>query len=103
MPIRKLRRASSSLKYKEGRIPVSYTHLPPWLEAGKGENPALGLRGIRLSLKKTELFRIQLRAILRAAPYGTAAVMFPMVSSVEEVRAARALLEQCRELSLIHI
>lgn len=70
---------------------------PPWLEAGKGENPALGLRGIRLSLKKTELFRIQLRAILRAAPYGTAAVMFPMVSSVEEVRAARALLEQCRE------
>ncbi len=69
---------------------------PPWLEKGRGENPALGLRGIRLSLKRPELFVPQLRAILRAAPYGKAALMFPLVSSAEEVRAARAVLERCR-------
>ena len=69
---------------------------PPWLERGVGENPALGLRGIRLSLKRPELFAPQLRAVLRAAPYGRAALMFPLVASVEEVRRARALLERCR-------
>ena len=69
---------------------------PPWLETGQGENPALGLRGIRLSLKRPELFVPQLRAILRAARYGKAAVMFPMVTSPAEVRNARAMLERCR-------
>ena len=70
---------------------------PPWLERGKGENPALGLRGIRLSLKRPELFVPQLRAVLRAAPYGRAALMFPLVVSVEELSRAKALLEWCRE------
>ena len=69
---------------------------PPWLEKGRGENPAMGLRGIRLSLKRPELFAPQLRAVLRAALYGRAALMFPLVASVEEVRRARALLERCR-------
>ena len=69
---------------------------PPWLETGQGENPALGLRGIRLSLKRPELFVPQLRAILRAARYGKAAVMFPMVTSPAEVRNARAMLDRCR-------
>lgn len=91
-----------ALEAMEGRrvvirtLDVGGDKRPPWLEEGKGENPALGLRGIRLSLKRPELFRIQLRAILRAAPYGTAALMFPLVSSAEEVRSARTLLEQCR-------
>ena len=69
---------------------------PPWLETGQGENPALGLRGIRLSLKRPELFVPQLRAVLRAARYGKAAVMFPMVTSPAEVRNARAMLDRCR-------
>ena len=91
-----------ALEAMEGRRVVIRTldiggdKLPPWLEPGRGENPALGLRGIRLSLRRPELFRPQLRAILRAAPYGKAALMFPLVSSVEEVRQARAVLEQCR-------
>ena len=69
---------------------------PTWLEKGTGENPALGLRGIRLSLQRPELFTPQLRAILRAAPFGRAAVLFPMVTSLEEVRRAKVLLEECR-------
>lgn len=52
-------------------------------------NPALGLRGIRLALKRWDLFRIQLRAILRASVYGDIRVMFPMISTVKEFRQAR--------------
>lgn len=91
-----------ALEAMEGRRVVLRTldiggdKCPPWLEAGRGENPALGLRGIRLSLRRPELFSAQLRAILRAAPYGRAAVMFPLVTSAQEVRAARAMLERCR-------
>ena len=68
----------------------------PWLPPEEGENPALGLRGIRLTLARPELFVPQLRAVLRAAAFGPVALMFPMVTSPEEVRRARALLEQCR-------
>ena len=91
-----------ALEAMEGRRVVIRTldiggdKMPPWLEPGRGENPALGLRGIRLSLRRPELFCAQLRAILRAAPYGKAALMFPLISSVKEVRQARAVLEQCR-------
>ncbi len=60
------------------------------------ENPALGCRGIRLCLERTELFRTQLRAILRAAYYGNVAVMYPMIISVDEVRRAKALVEETR-------
>ena len=58
-------------------------------------NPFLGWRGIRVSLGRQDLFRKQLRALLRAACHGRAGIMFPMVCGVEEVRAARALLDQC--------
>jgi phosphoenolpyruvate-protein phosphotransferase len=57
-----------------------------------GENPALGLRGIRLSLRQEEMFRTQLRALLRAAPFGNLAILLPMVCDVSEVRRARELI-----------
>ena len=69
-----------------GDKPLSYMPLP------KEDNPFLGLRGLRVSLDHPDMFRIQLRAILRAADIGNLHVMFPMVAAIEEVRAARKLL-----------
>ena len=60
-------------------------------------NPAMGLRSIRLSLSEPELFKNQLRAIYRASALGRVAIMFPMVSSVEEIRMARELCREVRE------
>lgn len=63
-----------------------------YLAAPKEENPALGVRGIRLCLVRPELFAVQLRALLRAAPYGKLAILFPMIASRGEVvRAKEAL------------
>ena len=76
----------------------------PCLEQPLEENPALGCRGIRYSLSHPNLFRQQLRAILRAAAYGPVSVMFPMVTSRVELCAAKSILEQCRqELDLQNI
>ena len=58
------------------------------------ENPALGLRGIRLSMARREIFRTQLRAILRASGYGPLRILLPMISGREEIRAARALIDE---------
>ena len=60
------------------------------------ENPALGLRGLRICLTREEIFRPQLRAILRASAYGNLNVMFPMVASVWELKAAKALCKKIR-------
>ena len=60
-------------------------------------NPALGLRAIRLCLKEPELFRTQVRALLRAAAYGDVQIMLPMISSVQEFRQARAFIAATRE------
>lgn len=60
-------------------------------------NPAMGLRGIRLSLEKRELFKTQLRAILRAGAFGEISVLYPMIASVEEFRKAKALLAEVEE------
>ena len=57
-------------------------------------NPFLGLRGIRVSLDRPQLFRAQLRAILRAAVVGNVHVMFPMISGIDELRAAKQLLAE---------
>ncbi len=63
------------------------------------ENPALGLRAVRYCLRHPDMFRIQLRALLRASVHGNLQIMFPMVSGVGELRAAkRALLEAREEL-----
>ena len=60
-------------------------------------NPALGLRAIRICLTRPELFKTQLRALCRASVYGKLAVMFPMIISVEEVRKAKAMLWEARK------
>lgn len=60
-------------------------------------NPFLGWRGIRVSLNRSGVFRTQLRAILRASAAGKVRVMFPMISSLQELRAARSVLHQCME------
>lgn len=71
----------------------------PYLRLEREENPALGVRGIRVCLARRALFQTQLCAILRASAYGQVCLMLPMVVSVDEVRQARALLLECmREL-----
>ncbi|MDP9426046.1 MAG: phosphoenolpyruvate--protein phosphotransferase [Actinomycetota bacterium] len=69
----------------------------PGASGHEEENPFLGWRGIRMSLDVPDLFRPQLRAILRAAAHGNLKVMFPMVSDVEELVAARRLLAECHK------
>ncbi len=71
--------------------------LPPTLADLRGANPALGLRGLRLSLSIRELFRHQIRAILRASHHGPVRILLPMLSSVDEVREVRGLIAACRE------
>ena len=61
------------------------------------ENPALGMRGIRLCLERPKIFETQLRAIYRASAYGNVAIMFPMIASVWEVQACRQMCEQVME------
>ena len=78
-----------------GDKPLAYIQMKPEL------NPFLGERGIRLCLNRPELFKEQLRAILRAAPSGNLKIMFPMVSDIVELRQARAIIEElCRELNV---
>ncbi|MDR2842213.1 MAG: phosphoenolpyruvate--protein phosphotransferase, partial [Spirochaetaceae bacterium] len=60
------------------------------------KNPLLGWRAIRFSLSMPELFKTQLRAILRAAVHGNARIMFPLISSIDELNSALALLEEAK-------
>lgn len=68
----------------------------PGKKPEKENNPAMGLRAIRYCLQHRELFRAQLRALLRASPYGNLRVMFPLISSISELRDARSELERAR-------
>ncbi len=61
------------------------------------ENPAMGLRAIRICLTRPDIFRTQLRAIYRASAYGRVAIMYPMIISVEEVRLIKAIAEEVRK------
>lgn len=66
------------------------------LDLVEEENPFLGCRAIRFCLQHPEIFKTQLRAILRAAAVGNVRVMYPMISGLEELRAANAILEECK-------
>jgi phosphotransferase system enzyme I (PtsI) len=76
---------------------VSETQLPIEHSGVDGPRSPLGLRGIRLSLTMDEIFQAQLRALLRAARHGSLRIMFPFVSSVEELRAAREAVARAAE------
>jgi phosphoenolpyruvate-protein phosphotransferase (PTS system enzyme I) len=69
----------------------------PVMQAANEENPLLGWRAIRFSLALPEMFKTQLRAILRAGVYGKARIMFPMISGIEELEQALVLLEEARK------
>jgi len=94
-----------------GKLPVIVRTLDvggdkplPYIEMQHEDNPFLGERGIRLCLNRPELFRLQLRAILRAAPHGNLRIMFPMVGDMDEWRQARAILDELHEtLNIPHI
>ena len=70
---------------------VDYFKLP------KEENPAMGFRAIRICLERPEVFKTQLRAIYRASAFGTAAIMFPMIISVGEIRKIKKIVEEVKD------
>jgi len=70
---------------------------PSYLNFDKEDNPALGYRGIRVSLDRIDLFKAQLRAIYRASAYGNLAVLYPMITSLEEVCMIKDIVEEVKE------
>lgn len=68
----------------------------PYLDVPKEANPFLGYRAIRMSLDKPDIFRTQLRALLRASAFGNLSVMFPMITTINELKKAKAVLNQER-------
>lgn len=70
---------------------IDYFDLP------EEENPALGFRAIRICLERPEIFKTQLRALFRASIYGKLAIMFPMITAVEEIRDVKAIIEEVKQ------
>ncbi len=69
---------------------IGYFNLP------KEDNPAMGMRALRICLTRPEIFKTQLRALFRASAFGKLGIMFPMVTSVWEVREAKRMCEEVR-------
>lgn len=68
-----------------------------YLNLDKEDNPFLGYRAIRICLREPEIFKVQLRALYRASIYGKLAIMLPMISSVDELRSAKAIINEVKE------
>ena len=68
-----------------------------YFELGKEDNPAMGYRAIRICLKQPDIFKTQLRALLRAAAYGNLSIMYPMIISAEEVKKIYAIVEEVEQ------
>lgn len=68
-----------------------------YLNLDKEDNPFLGYRAIRICLREPEIFKVQLRALYRASNYGKLAIMLPMISSVDELRSAKAIINEVKE------
>jgi phosphotransferase system enzyme I (PtsI) len=94
--------AVAALRQAQGRtitfrtLDLGGDKLPPAFRIPSGQNPSLGLRSIRFSLHRPELFRTQLRALYRAAAVGPLQIMFPLISGVAELRTAKAI---CQEVA----
>lgn len=67
------------------------------IDLSEEANPAMGLRAIRFSLKEKNLFKVQLRAILRASAFGKARILFPMITGVAEIKSCKVLLREAKE------
>ena len=70
-----------------------------YMKLPKEENPFLGYRAIRIYLDNVDLFKVQLRAILRASSYGNVAIMLPMISSIEELRKSKEIIEEVKQIA----
>ncbi len=68
----------------------------PYMDLEKEENPFLGYRAVRYCLANTDIYKTQLRGILRASAFGTVKIMVPLVTCVDEIRAVKALVEECK-------
>lgn len=68
-----------------------------YLNLEKEDNPFLGYRAIRICLREPEIFKVQLRALCRASNYGKLAIMLPMISSVDEIRSAKDIINEVKE------
>jgi len=77
-------------------LDVGGDKFPPYITVPRETNPYLGWRGLRLLLRHKDIFKTQLRAILRASHFGNVSVMYPVVSGLEELRMARMLFEEVR-------
>lgn len=67
----------------------------PYIDIPKEDNPFLGLRAVRYCLQNEELYKVQLKALIRAAVYGEIKIMVPLVTDIEELRAVKALIKEC--------
>ena len=89
---------NSAIKYTTIRtLDIGGDKFASEIEVPKEINPAMGLRAIRLCIKEVDLFKAQLRGILKASVYGPLRILIPMISGMEEVRKAKAVIEECKE------
>ncbi|MBO4653318.1 MAG: phosphoenolpyruvate--protein phosphotransferase [Lachnospiraceae bacterium] len=93
---KKVAQALSGKKVVIRTLDIGADKQADYFELPKEDNPALGMRAIRICLTRPEVFKTQLRAILRASAFGNVSIMFPMIISVAEVRQIKAIVEEVK-------